>query len=463
MPTNKQLTDLIINKVESQEVYDYMAAHGLINDDELYLVEGEGAPTAFWITPGVTTIGELVEAYVKNYPCYVAIQDGEYTRVLKAVSHNYIESTSVHNFTFNAIEGQDGIIYYWPTFGTTDMVIPERTVVKRPIELEEEIYFINYGATSYADVASAVNAGKVVACKATLSDQSVIYFMLHNKNAQGDFYFSAQPNYYQVYHFTLAADGTYGSLYAAGYVTDVTAGNGLTSTRVNDVITLNVGAGNGITVASDAISVKQGEGITVDANGVHNAGVRTITQDTSDGHKLIINTGGANKTITIPDNDTHYTTGITAGASGTTANGAVSNPYIKIKDDTTHRAQIQLKGGGATTVSSDANGVITINSTDNDTTYTANNGIKLEGTVFKHSNSVASATAQGSSGAIAHGGSISIPKVTYDAYGHITSSGTTSITLPAAPVAMTETEIDAICEGTLNGYLNTIAAEGVAF
>ena len=81
-------------------------------------------------------------------------------------------------------------------------------------------------------------------------------------------------------------------------------------------------------------------------------------------------TAASTKTITLPaDANTHYTTGITAGATGTTSNSAVSNPFIKIKDDSTHRGQIQIKGSGATSVSSDANGVITISSTDNNTTY----------------------------------------------------------------------------------------------
>lgn len=79
-------------------------------------------------------------------------------------------------------------------------------------------------------------------------------------------------------------------------------------------------------------------------------------------------TAASTKTITLPaDNDTHYTTGITAGATGTTTNAAVSNPYIKIKDNSTHRGQVQLKGSGATSVSSDASGIITISSTDNNT------------------------------------------------------------------------------------------------
>jgi hypothetical protein len=43
MATSKEITNLVINKVESQAVYDYMVANNLINDDELYLVQGESA------------------------------------------------------------------------------------------------------------------------------------------------------------------------------------------------------------------------------------------------------------------------------------------------------------------------------------------------------------------------------------------------------------------------------------
>lgn len=40
MSTEKNLTNLVINKVESQAVYDYMKANSLINSDELYVVAG---------------------------------------------------------------------------------------------------------------------------------------------------------------------------------------------------------------------------------------------------------------------------------------------------------------------------------------------------------------------------------------------------------------------------------------
>ena len=41
MPTEKGLFNLIINKVESKEVYNYMVANNLVNEDEMYLVQGD--------------------------------------------------------------------------------------------------------------------------------------------------------------------------------------------------------------------------------------------------------------------------------------------------------------------------------------------------------------------------------------------------------------------------------------
>lgn len=72
---------------------------------------------------------------------------------------------------------------------------------------------------------------------------------------------------------------------------------------------------------------------------------------------------------TDTDTNTHYTTKLYAGASGTAANSATTSPYIKVTDDNTYRNQIRLLGGGATSVSSDASGNITITSTN--TTYSA--------------------------------------------------------------------------------------------
>lgn len=66
----------------------------------------------------------------------------------------------------------------------------------------------------------------------------------------------------------------------------------------------------------------------------------------------------------LTDTNTHYTTKIYAGASGTAANAAATSPYVKIADDSTYRNQIRLIGSGSVTVSSDANGNITFAGTD---------------------------------------------------------------------------------------------------
>lgn len=70
---------------------------------------------------------------------------------------------------------------------------------------------------------------------------------------------------------------------------------------------------------------------------------------------------------TDTDTNTHYTTRLYAGASGTAANAAASNPYLKVTDDNTYRNQVRFIGAGATSISSDASGNITI--TSKDTTY----------------------------------------------------------------------------------------------
>ena len=50
-----------------------------------------------------------------------------------------------------------------------------------------------------------------------------------------------------------------------------------------------------------------------------------------------------------------------------------------------------------------------------------------------HSNSITAGTASGGSGSVTFGGSITIPSISYNAQGHITSTGTTTVTLPANP------------------------------
>lgn len=96
---------------------------------------------------------------------------------------------------------------------------------------------------------------------------------------------------------------------------------------------------------------------------------------------------------------------------------------------------LTLVAGSNVTITPDAtNDKITISSKDTNTTYSAGTGLTLSGTQFKHSNSVTAGTAQGDANkTLTFGGTFTIPAVTYDAQGHITSKATTTMTMPANP------------------------------
>lgn len=73
----------------------------------------------------------------------------------------------------------------------------------------------------------------------------------------------------------------------------------------------------------------------------------------------------------IPDSDTHYTSNLIVGTSSSAvANSATANgtTFLNLVENGSVRNSHQIKGAGATTVSTDANGVITISSTDSQTT-----------------------------------------------------------------------------------------------
>lgn len=99
----------------------------------------------------------------------------------------------------------------------------------------------------------------------------------------------------------------------------------------------------------------------------------SFSQSLTSGTKVgTITINGTDTILYAPTNtDTHYTTGLIVGASSTaTSNAAASNGsvYLNVLDNTTVRASHKITGSGATTVTSDANGVITISSTN--TAYT---------------------------------------------------------------------------------------------
>lgn len=69
------------------------------------------------------------------------------------------------------------------------------------------------------------------------------------------------------------------------------------------------------------------------------------------------------------DTNTHYTTHIVAGAESGTVNAATTNgnTHINVTDDNIFRSGVVIKGTGATSVTSDASGNVTVHSTDTNT------------------------------------------------------------------------------------------------
>lgn len=98
---------------------------------------------------------------------------------------------------------------------------------------------------------------------------------------------------------------------------------------------------------------------------------------------------------TDTDTNTHYTTRLYAGASESATNVGISNPYLKVTDDDTYRNQVRFIGSGATSISSDDSGNITITSTN--TTYglasSSSNGLMSSSQYTKLSNCIETVSA----------------------------------------------------------------------
>ncbi len=163
-----------------------------------------------------------------------------------------------------------------------------------------------------------------------------------------------------------------------------------------------------------------------------------------------------------------------------------TNDKIKIAaKDTTYTSlpnpnglRVQVNGDGASEVRYDGSEAKTINfvAGDNvtltqktsenkvtiaakDTTYSAGTGLSLSGTTFKHSNSVTAGTAQGdASKTLTFGGTFTVPTVTYDAQGHVTGKGTTTMTMPTNP--NTDTKVTQTLTSSNASYPLLLAPSG---
>lgn len=237
-----------------------------------------------------------------------------------------------------------------------------------------------------------------------------------------------------------------------GDITGVTAGNGLTDGGTSGSVTLNVGAGVGIAVAADAVKAKlrSETALTVDSAAATTTSGRVYPVAVDKTGYLAVNVPW-----TDTDTDTHHTANLITGASSSAkANAAASDGsvYLNLVENNTVRNSHLIDGTGTVTVTSDANGKITINGsahpTVNNATISITAGAGLTGSgdfttnqssaetiTLGHSNSVTAATASegGSSRTLAFGGAFNIPSVTYDAQGHITGKGSIELKLPANP------------------------------
>ena len=103
---------------------------------------------------------------------------------------------------------------------------------------------------------------------------------------------------------------------------------------------------------------------------INGTGITTVSSDAN-----------GNITINSPDTNTHYITKLYATTSSGTANASTANgnTYLRLFDDTTARSSIKITGTGASSVSSDANGVITISSTNSAHAHTAGTGLTISG------------------------------------------------------------------------------------
>ncbi len=113
-------------------------------------------------------------------------------------------------------------------------------------------------------------------------------------------------------------------------------------------------------------------------NLIENGAVRSTHQIKGNGAtKVKTDTSG---NIIISSIDTHYTATPVLGATGAVINAtsSVSDPYLNIVENSAKSGGIQIKGSGATSVSA-VNGIITISSTDTNTTY-SNKTAAEEGT-----------------------------------------------------------------------------------
>lgn len=103
MATEKQISNLVINKVESQAVYDHMASNNLVNEDELYLIENTGDDSG-----GGVFFGTCMTAAPTNEKV-VTTQQGNFKLEVGATVYVQFNTASTSTATTLNIDGTGAI------------------------------------------------------------------------------------------------------------------------------------------------------------------------------------------------------------------------------------------------------------------------------------------------------------------------------------------------------------------
>lgn len=116
-----------------------------------------------------------------------------------------------------------------------------------------------------------------------------------------------------------------------------------------------------------------------------------------------------------------------------TAPGAVGTAdKLSVPDTGSATQPVYFKNGVPVKTTYTLGASVPSNAKFTDTTYTAGAGLTLNGTEFKHSNSVTGGTVKGDdTKTLTYGGTFKIPSITYDNQGHITGTTTTTMTMPS--------------------------------
>lgn len=239
--------------------------------------------------------------------------------------------------------------------------------------------------------------------------------------------------------------------------------DGVTGATVNRFGTCSTAAATAaktVAITTGTFSLEAGAQVAVKFSNANTANSPTLNVGSTGAKNIFVNgvqiTTGGNKALLAGtvifiydgtqyhlignyyDTNTSAVTGVKGNSESSYRTGNVNLTAENIGAATSgHTHTTTIAAGGTSTVSLSANTAYTLTAggtsvvfktpPDNNTTYSAGTGLSLSSTTFNHSNSVTAGTA-GTSSATS-GSTLAVPYVTYDAQGHVTTSGTHTHTI----------------------------------